>query len=46
MFGSFAYCHSPTGAQGLLISAKSAARNMLREGRVSGHRYESAALTM
>jgi phenylacetate-CoA ligase len=33
MFGSFAYRHSPTWAQELLISAKSAARSMLREGR-------------
>jgi phenylacetate-CoA ligase len=33
MFGSFAYRHSPTWAQGLLISAKSTARSILREGR-------------
>lgn len=33
MFGSFAYRHSPIWAQELLISAKSEARSMLREGR-------------
>jgi phenylacetate-coenzyme A ligase PaaK-like adenylate-forming protein len=33
MFGSFAYRHSPVAAQEWLISARSALRNLMREGR-------------